>query len=67
MDETLANELGNLQMVYDTILEFMVNYSFQIVGGLIIVFIGYFVAKKASSLAVSLCEKKKLISPYKLI
>jgi small conductance mechanosensitive channel len=60
MEETLTAELGDLQMVYDTILEFMVNYSFQIVGGLIIIFIGYFVAKKASKLAVGLCEKKDI-------
>jgi len=55
MDKTLPAELGNLQMVYDTILEFTVNYSFQIVGGLIIILIGYFVAKKASKVTVSLC------------
>lgn len=60
MDETLQAELGNLQMIYNTILEFMVNYSFQIVGALIIVLIGHFVAKKASMLAVSLCERKDL-------
>jgi small conductance mechanosensitive channel len=60
MDETLQAELGNLQAVYDTILEFTVNYSFQIVGALLVIFIGYFVARKASKLVVNLCEKKNI-------
>lgn len=60
MDENLKQEFSNIQQIYTTVTEFMVNYSFQIVGALLIIIIGIFVAKKISKLIVGLCEKKNI-------
>ena len=40
--------------------EFVVKYSFQILGAILIIIIGFFVARKVSKLIVALCEKKNI-------
>lgn len=60
MDENLKQQLGNIQQIYTMVTEFMVNYSFQILGAVLIIFIGFFVAKKVSKVIVALCDKKNI-------
>lgn len=60
MDENLKQQLSNLQQIYKTVTEFLVNYSFQILGAILIIIIGFFVAKKISKIIVSVCEKKNM-------
>ena len=60
MEKNLSEQLNNLQQVYNTITEFLVNYSFQILGAVLIVIIGFFVAKKVSKFIVVLCERKNI-------
>lgn len=41
----MEQEIQSLQKIYSIIIEFIANYSFQLVGALIIVLIGWFVSK----------------------
>jgi len=56
----MEQELQQVEKVYTLITEFFVNYSFQIIGALIIFVIGVLVARKVGSLVQGLCEKKNL-------
>ena len=53
-------ELTKVQEILDIIIDFCVRYSFQILGALIILGIGIYVANWLSRLVVRLCEKKEL-------
>jgi len=56
----MEQEIEQVQAIYTLIIEFFVNYSFQIVGALIILLLGILVAKKLSNMVLNLCEKKAL-------
>ncbi|MEZ5528396.1 MAG: mechanosensitive ion channel family protein [Porticoccaceae bacterium] len=56
----MEQEIEQFQSIYNTIVEFFVNYSFQLVGALLIILIGVLVANKISRMVLALCEKKKL-------
>jgi small conductance mechanosensitive channel len=56
----MEQELEQAQAVYQLITEFFITYSFQIIGAIIVLAIGVFVAKKISNLVFKLCEKKNL-------
>ena len=60
MKEEIKNELAQLQMIYDTVVNFFVNYSFQLVGALFILLIGLFVAARISRGVNKLCLAKGL-------
>lgn len=50
----MNEDIQRLQTVYDTIAEFAVNYSFQILGAIIIICIGAWIAGKAGKLVENL-------------
>ncbi|WP_461516874.1 mechanosensitive ion channel family protein [Porticoccus sp.] len=56
----MQQEIEQIQSIYNTIVEFFVTYSFQLVGALIVFLIGMFVASKVSRMVLALCEKKGL-------
>jgi len=56
----MEKELENMQKFYDIIIEFFVNYSFQIVGAIIILIIGFIVAKKVGSFVEKLLLAKNM-------
>lgn len=60
MEQELKNELAQLQVVYDTIINFFVNYSFQLIGALIILLIGMLIANRVAKLVRRFCESKDL-------
>ncbi len=60
MEENLQKELDQFQEIYQMVIEFFVQYSFQLFGALIILFIGLLVARKAANAVFKLCEKKQL-------
>ena len=61
MNQTgLEQELQQLQNVYTLITEFLVKYSFQLVGALIIFCIGLWVASKVSRLLMALFKKHNI-------
>jgi len=51
----MEEELKSIQKFYDVIIEFFVNYSFQMLGALIVIFIGWFVAKKVAGIVEKIC------------
>lgn len=56
----MEQEIQQVQAIYTLITEFFINYSFQIVGAIIILLLGILVARKVSNLILRLCERKKL-------
>ena len=57
LQEELQQELEQLQSVYTMITEFVVQYSFQIFGAMIILIIGLWVAGKVQRFIAALCVK----------
>ena len=60
MEQNLESELQQFTAIYQMVIEFFVNYSFQILGAIIILLIGMMVASKVSNLVLKLCDKKGL-------
>ena len=60
MEEELVNEIRQLQVVYDTIVNFFLTYSFQLLGAVIILLVGLFIAGRVSKLVLKLCAKHDL-------
>lgn len=60
MEQEIKQEFAQLQVVYDTIINFFVNYSFQLIGALIILLIGLFIASRISRGVNNLCQSKGL-------
>ncbi|WP_196139654.1 mechanosensitive ion channel family protein [Aliikangiella sp. G2MR2-5] len=58
MEKEIKQEIAQLQVIYDTIANFFVNYSFQLIGALLILIIGMLIAKKVSNGVNKLCIKK---------
>jgi len=56
----MEQEIQQAQAVYNLITEFFVNYSFQILGAIIIFIVGLLVARKISSVVLRLCERKNI-------
>lgn len=56
----MEQEIQQAQAIYKLITEFFVNYSFQIIGAIIIFLIGILAARKVHDLVLKLCEKKEL-------
>jgi small conductance mechanosensitive channel len=56
----MESQITTLQKFINTAIEFCVNYSFQVIGALIILLVGFFVARWVASLILTLCQKKKL-------
>ena len=56
----MEKEIESMQKFYNIIIEFFVNYSFQIVGAIIILIIGFYVAKKVSTLIERICLAKEM-------
>lgn len=53
----MDKELQTLQKFYNIAIEFLTNYSFQLIGALIIVMIGWFAAKYAYAFLMRLFER----------
>ena len=56
----MNEELATLQKVYSIVAEFLVRYSFQIVGAIIILLIGFKLAGWLGRLVIGFCEKHDL-------
>ena len=53
-------ELDTIQQIYNVVVEFIINYSFQILGAIIILIIGAKIAGWLGRLVTNLCEKKNV-------
>jgi small conductance mechanosensitive channel len=58
--ELLRSELEQASKFYDTVVNFFTNYSFQLVGALLILLLGYAVAGKVAKIILRVCEKQQL-------
>lgn len=56
----MQDELETIQQIYNVVVEFFINYSFQILGAIIILVIGAKLASWLGRVVVSLCEKKNI-------
>jgi small conductance mechanosensitive channel len=56
----LKAEIDQMANLYNIIIEFFTNYSFQLIGALIIFSIGYILAGKISNFVLRLCQRHKL-------
>ena len=55
----MKEELSTLQKLIDTLVEFFVNYSFQVVGAVIILIIGVLIAHSVTDIFLKFTETKK--------
>jgi len=53
-------ELETIQQIYNVVVEFIINYSFQILGAIIILIVGAKLAGWLGRLVTNLCEKKNV-------
>jgi small conductance mechanosensitive channel len=58
--ESIEQELEQVNAIYQMVVEFFVGYSFQIIGALLILLLGIFVASKVAKMVERLCLRKKL-------
>jgi len=56
----VTEEIQQAREIYQLLTEFIVNYSFQIFGAMLILLAGFFVASKVSKLVSGLCERNQL-------
>ncbi len=56
----LKAEIDQVAKVYNIIIDFFTNYSFQLIGALIIFILGYMFAGKISKFVLRLCQRHKL-------
>ncbi|MCK4347497.1 MAG: mechanosensitive ion channel, partial [Thermoplasmatales archaeon] len=56
----MQEEMETLQNLTNIVIEFIVTYSFQILGAIIILFVGIIVARWVSRLVMRLCEKNNM-------
>ena len=56
----MEQELEQFTAIYEQVTSFLVNYSFQLIGAIIVFLIGIVVARKVSNVVIRLCEKKQL-------
>ncbi len=56
----MEKEFTAIQQMISTVTDFVIKYSFQVIGAIIILVIGLFVARWVSRVVFRLCEKKEL-------
>ncbi|GGG53716.1 mechanosensitive ion channel protein [Pseudohongiella nitratireducens] len=56
----MSEEIEQVAEIYQLVTTFLVTYSFQIVGAIIILLIGLLIARKVHNLILALCQKKGL-------
>ena len=58
--DLLRQEIDQVSYVYNIILDFFANYTFQLIGAFIIFFVGYMLAGKIANVVLKLCTRHKL-------
>ena len=56
----LKQEIDQVANIYNIIIDFFTNYSFQLIGAILIFIFGYIVAGKISKFVLRLCQRHKL-------
>lgn len=55
----MTEQISSLQKIIDTVINFCVNYSFQVLGAVVILILGFVAARWASNFIFSICQKNK--------
>ena len=56
----MKEEIETIEKLFNVIIEFTVNYGFQVFGAIVIIIIGVIVARWLSKVVIKLCEKRKM-------
>lgn len=56
----MKDELATLQSLFNVVMEFLVKYSFQVLGAIIVLIVGIYVARWLSNMVVKVCRKREL-------
>jgi small conductance mechanosensitive channel len=56
----LKDEIDQMAQIYQVVIDFFTNYSFQIVGAVIIFIVGYIIAGKVAAMLLRVCERHNL-------
>lgn len=56
----MKEEIETIEKLFDLMIEFTVNYGFQVFGAIVILIIGVIVARWLSKGVIKLCEKRKM-------
>ncbi len=56
----MEQELAQVTEIYNLIVTYLLTYSFQILGAVIIMIVGVFIARKLASVVLNLCQRKNL-------
>ncbi|MFH0985958.1 MAG: mechanosensitive ion channel family protein [Candidatus Omnitrophota bacterium] len=56
----MEKEMSAVQQFFKTAVEFLTNYSFQVVGAILVLIIGNFIANWALGVVLKLCQAKKV-------
>ena len=56
----MSEDLDQIQKIADTVIEFFVNYSFAIIGCLIVLIAGFIVGNMLSKLVSRICKKRNI-------
>ena len=56
----MKEELETVQNLFNVVTEFLVNYGFQVIGAIIILGVGIFVARRLSNIIIKICRKHNL-------
>jgi small conductance mechanosensitive channel len=54
----MPDEIGDVQNLVNTVIDFFVNYSFQVIGAILVLIVGVIVARSLSSFLMKLFERK---------
>jgi small conductance mechanosensitive channel len=56
----MKEEMATLQNLFNVVTEFLVNYSFQVVGAIVILVVGFLLARWASNLVVKIGRQREM-------
>lgn len=56
----MEQELVRVTALYDQIVSYLVNYSFQIFGAAVVFLVGLFISRRVAALILALCKRKNL-------
>lgn len=56
----MLDQLEEFKVIYDQITQFFVNYSFQLIGAVIVLVIGLFIASRVSAMVFRLCQRNHI-------
>lgn len=60
MEQDIQNEIETITRLTNMVIDFFVNYSFQVIGAIIIFLLGLFIARAIGKFALRLCERNSV-------